>query len=124
MTTTYNTPFGKMDCYENYLIFSLAKTGVNKDSAKQIMKYAYDHYQKRKFVFISNRKFVSGVKPEAYKAINSKYTLGFAIVSNDINVKQEALNEQLFFEGSFSFFTTEAEAIDWANTVVKSENLA
>lgn len=121
MKTSYITPHGEMDCYENYLIFRLSSNGISGKSARVIMKYAYDHYNGNKFVFISNRKFASNIEPEAYKAVNPKYMVGIAIVSENLDVKVKALTEQELYRGSFSFFTSEDEAADWANTVVRNQ---
>jgi len=119
MKTSYTTPHGEMECFENYLIFRLSSNGITGKSAKEIMKYAYDHYDGKKFVFISSREFASNIEPKAYRAINPKYMVGLAIVSEIDAVKEEAVKEQQLFEGSFSFFKTEEEAANWADTVVK-----
>lgn len=119
METTYQTPHGIMNCFNNYLIFRVSANYITRQSAKEIMKFAYDHYKKRPFVFISSRKFVSNVDPEAYDAIDPKLMVGIAIVSEDTAVRNEAVEEQSFYKGSFSFFQTEEEAADWANTVVR-----
>jgi hypothetical protein len=119
MEKTYTTPHGKMECFENYLVFYLSSNGISGSAAKEILSYANNHYGKRKYVFISNRNFASPIEPEAYKAINPKYMVGLAIVSESDAVKKEAYNEQELYSGSFSFFSTVKEAINWANTVVK-----
>ena len=120
MKTSYQTPHGPMTCFANYLVFKLTGTGIDAKAAKEIMQYAYDHYQKSPFVFISNREFASNIDPKAYDAINPKLMVGLAIVSEEEAVKQEATNEQELFKGSFSYFKTVEEAKDWANTVVKN----
>ena len=119
MEATYNTTHGIMECYKNCLVFHLTDDGITAESAKKIMGYAYTHYEKRPFVFISNRKFASNIHPEAYDAINPKLIIGLAIVSEDEAVKEEATNEMDLFEGSFSFFATLEAAIGWADTVVR-----
>ena len=119
MEAQYETPHGPMKCYANCLVFRLEGDGISKSAAKEIMSYAYKHYGKRKFVFISNREFASNIDPNAYTVINPKLMVGLAIVSAEDAVRQEAFNEQELFEGAFSYFKTIEEAIDWANRVVK-----
>lgn len=114
---TYNTPYGSMECYERYLIFRFEGTKIDSQTSIDILKYAYNHYGKRKFVFIGNRPFASDIDPKAYKAVNHKLMIGLAIVSQTAEVKQEAINEQPLYKGSFSFFNTVDEAVDWAQTV-------
>tara|TARA_R110002072_G_scaffold14272_1_gene59297 strand:+ start:58034 stop:58402 length:369 start_codon:yes stop_codon:yes gene_type:complete len=121
MEAVYETPHGPMKCYPNYLVFKLKGDGISEPAAHEIMSYAYRHYDRRKFVFISNREFASNIDPKAYTAINPKVMVGLAIVSQEDEVRQEATSEQQLFEGSFSYFKTVDEAKDWANTVVKIE---
>jgi len=119
MNRTYNTPHGIMECYENYLVFHLASNGITGDTAKEILSFAGEHYDTKKYVFIASREFPSPISPAAYKAINPKYMVGLAIVSENDAVKQEAYNEQGLYKGAFSYFKTVAEAADWAATVVR-----
>lgn len=119
MEKLYETPHGSMECHDNYLIFRLSSNGITGKSAKEIMAYAYRHYGKRKFVFISNRPFASPIETTAYKAVNPKFMVGLAIVSEDEGVREEAMREQELFKGSFSYFKTINEAEGWANTVVR-----
>jgi hypothetical protein len=119
MKKSYDTPHGLMECYENYLVFHLTSDGVTGEASKEILSFAMKHYVNRKYVFIASRKFASPISPSAYKAINPKYMVGLAIVSESDAVKKEAYNEQGLFNGAFSYFKTIAEAEDWANTVVR-----
>ncbi|MAT89930.1 MAG: hypothetical protein CMC35_04485 [Flavobacteriaceae bacterium] len=116
---TYSTPFGVMQCFENYLVFSLKSPKITRVEAKQIISVAETHYRKKKYVFISNRTLPASISEEAYKDINPKYMVGIAIVSSDENVRKGAVSEQGWFDGAFSFFTSLEDATDWANTVVK-----
>lgn len=119
MEAAYDTTHGIMKCYENCLVFRLTDNGISEASAKKIMSFAYKHYDRRPFVFISNREFASNIDPKAYRAIDPKKMVGLAIVSESEEVKQEATNEMDLFNGSFSYFTTVDEARKWADTVVK-----
>jgi hypothetical protein len=119
MKKSYDTLYGLMECYENYLVFHLTSDGVTGEASKEILSFAMKHYVNRKYVFIASRKFASPISPSAYKAINPKYMVGLAIVSESDAVKKEAYNEQGLFNGAFSYFKTIAEAEDWANTVVR-----
>lgn len=119
MVKSYDTSHGIMECYPNFLVFKLSDNGISETSAKVIMSYAYRHYKKRPFVFISNREFASNVDPKAYNAIDFKRMVGLAIVSSEETVKQEAYEEQGLFKGSFSYFKTVDQAKIWADTVVK-----
>ena len=119
MEAAYDTTHGIMKCYENCLVFYLSDDGISESSAKKIMGFAYKHYDRRPFVFISNREFASNIDPKAYKTIDAKRMVGLAIVSENEMVKQEATNEMDLYKGSFSYFTTVEEAREWSNTVVK-----
>lgn len=119
MNKTYDTPHGRMECYENYLVFSLASNGITGTASKEILSFAAAHYGKRPYVFIANRDFASPISPDAYKAINPKFMIGLAIVSESEAVKQEAYNEQELYGGAFSYFKTIDEAKDWAKTVIR-----
>lgn len=119
MSTIYSTPHGEMKCFETYLVFTLTSDTLNRQSANEIMHYAHQHFGEKKYVFIANREFASKVDPKAYKAINTSQMVGLAIVSENEDVKQEAIAEQDFFDGSFGFFKTLTEAIDWSMSVVK-----
>lgn len=107
-----------MECYEDDLVFYLASDVITGEAAKEILSFAWDDYENKKYVFITSRKFALPISPDAYKAINPKYMVRLAIVSECDAVKKEAYNEQEFFKGAFSYFKTIAEAGDWANTVV------
>ncbi|MGJ8666972.1 MAG: thymidylate synthase [Patiriisocius sp.] len=109
-----------IECYDSYLVFTLKSKEITTDLAKEILGFADNHYKKRPYVFISNRAFSSNVDPNVYKEINTKVLVGIAIVSEDQEVRKETMREQQLFEGSFSFFKTVEDAIDWAKTVVKS----
>jgi hypothetical protein len=119
MKKTYDTPYGQMDCDENYLVFYLASHGITSFAAKEILSFAADHYGNRPYVFIASRDFASPISPDAYKTINPKIMVGLAIVSESEAVKQEAYNEQELYGGSFSYFKTVEEAKDWAKTVIR-----
>jgi len=119
MKKNYNTPHGLMECYENYLVFYLSSSGISGNAAKEILAFASDHYEKRPYVFISNRALPSDIDPAAYKAINSKIMVGLAIVSESEAVRNEAMVEMDMYDGSFSYFKTVDEAVEWAKTVIK-----
>ncbi len=119
MVRKYEFPHGIMECYQNYLVFHLSSNGISAQAAKEILEFASRHYGNRKYVFISNRSFASPIDPDAYKAIDTNYMVGLAIVSESEAVKQEAYNEQSLYDGSFCYFKTVAEAVNWAETVIK-----
>ena len=55
---------------------------------------------------------------EAEEKASSKSVVGIAIVSNNEDVKFEAMEEQGLFKGAFSYFKSIDEAADWAETVI------
>ena len=68
---------------------------------------------------ISDRKNSYKVDSAAYKFINPKKIVGIALVSSNEKVKMDAEEKQQLYDGSFGFFTTVEEAVDWAKTVIK-----
>ncbi len=119
-STTLKTADFTMECFDSYVVFTLISKEITTQLAKEVLGFADNHYKKRPYVFISNRAFASNVDPDTYKEINTDILLGIAIVSEDQDVRKEAVVEQQLFEGSFGFFKTLEAAIDWAKTVVKS----
>ncbi|WP_203295545.1 hypothetical protein [Luteirhabdus pelagi] len=115
----YATPYGDLECYECYVVFHLKTTEVTVELAKHVLGLSNDHYKGRKYVFISEREFASNVDPEAYKFVNPRQMIGHAIVSEDANVKAEAVSEMELFKGTVSFFPSVKEAANWAETVVR-----
>lgn len=108
-----------MECYENYLVFFASGTAISVDAAKEILALASDYYRERPYVFIANRTLPSDIDPAAYKAINFKLMVGLAIVLENEEVRDEAMVEMDMYNGSFSYFKTVDEAIEWAKTVIK-----
>ena len=121
MKQQYTTPYGVMECYDHYLIFHRSSNRITVPAAKEIVKYAERHFGKKKYVFISKRSSASVVDPKAYKAINRSLMIGLAIVSESNAVKQQAYVEQKLYDGSFCYFKTINEAVDWAKTMVKAD---
>ncbi len=120
MERQYTTSAGILECFPNYALFTVHSEIISREAAKEVIKCTYDHYKNRKYVLISNRKKSYQVDSSAYKFINPKKIVGIALVSDDDNVKNDAMEKQLLYNGAFGFFATVEDAIDWAHTVVKA----
>lgn len=74
------------------------------------------YYDKRQFVYISNRKIRASVDLKAYKHVNNKQLAALAIVTDDPEPEEYLIKEQESFDGPFAFFKTLEQAISWAAT--------
>lgn len=120
MEKKYTTPYGLLECFRKHVIFHLSAVDVNESLAAYIIELLNGHYIDAPYVFISKRDFVSKVTPGAYKFINPKHMVGLAIVSEEEQVRELAIEEMDLFSGAFCFFKTIDEAVDWASTVVRT----
>ena len=113
----FNYSFGKMYCYDNYVVSQLqTDVIVNNEIASSILHDINEFYGKNKIVFISNREFGHAVEPKVYKLVNPKIIVGIAIIGTSKEQKIQAANEQSLYSGSFGYFNNVASAIEWASS--------
>lgn len=118
MVKKYELSTGLLECYPFYAIFYFDAAHYDFAEAKELVKTLDTHYKGKKCVVISNREMAKKVNPNVYNSVKSKSVVGIAIVSNNEDVKSEAIEEQGLFEGAFSYFKSIKEATAWAETVV------
>jgi len=118
---SYN--FGKMYCYDNYVVSQLhTDIIVDNEIATSILNDINEFYGKNKIVFISNREFGHAVDPKVYKLVNPKTIVGIAIIGISKEQKIQAANEQSLYSGSFGYFNNVESAVEWASSFAP-ENL-
>ncbi|PPK96273.1 hypothetical protein LY01_00089 [Nonlabens xylanidelens] len=118
----FNYSFGKIYCYDNYVVGQLhTDVVVNNEIATKILNDINEFYGKNKIVFISNREFGHAVEPKVYKLVDSKMIVGIAIIGTSKEQKMQAASEQSLYSGSFGYFNNVESAVEWASSFV-SEN--
>ncbi len=121
---TLEYPFGKCYVYENYAhcIFFDSVLEVPAAYAKQVVKDLDETFGNKKYVLISERGLNTRVEPSILKLLNLARMKALAIVSPEAESRREELiQEQQFFKGSFAFFTNFEAAKDWALTFVEED---
>ena len=118
MEKQYELSTGILECYPLYAVFHFNSNFYDLEEAEELTKIIDSHYRGRKCVVISNREMAKTVNPIVYEKASSKSVVGIAIVSNNEDVKFEAMEEQGLFKGAFSYFKSIDEAADWAETVI------
>ncbi len=119
MEKNYTTSIGNLECYSTYAVARISVDSVSREGAKELIQAGYSHFKDRQFVLISDRKDSYNVDSAAYKFINPKKIVGIALVSSNDKVKEDAFHKQELYNGSFGFFSTVEEAVDWAKTVIR-----
>ncbi len=115
-------PFGKVYCYENYVIGNINESIKKVDTAiaKKILEDIHNYYSGKKIVYISNRSFSHDIDPSVYKLVNPKKLIGIAIVGKGQKQRDQASSEQPLYSGSFGFFENMDSAISWAQSFLRS----
>ncbi|MGB5980522.1 MAG: thymidylate synthase [Nonlabens sp.] len=120
--TSFEYHFGKLYCYENYVIghlngdFKKVDTSVAEVLLRDIKKC----YGNGKVVYISNREFSHDVDPEVYKLVDPKKLVGIAVVAEGQEQRVQAATEQSMYAGSFGFFDNLDSAVSWAQSFAKN----
>ncbi len=116
MEQEYKMSSGLLRCFPFYAIFDFTADSYDIDDAKEFLGVLDGHYKKRKCVVISSRKFTKNINPDVYKSGRSKAAVAIAIVSDNDEVREEAVQEQSLYDGAFSFFQNVQDAVNWATT--------
>ncbi len=110
-----NTEYYKMEFYDSYVIVEgTGQLVVDATIAKKTIQTIVDHFKRKEFVIISNRKSDYSLNPDAYSDSIFKKIKGIAIVSQHPQMKMKAMIEQERFEQSFAFFEDLEDAKNWA----------
>ena len=107
--------FCHVSLYERYAVI-VVNTGVvlDRNAAELIIKEISFHFKQQKFVLVMHRINNHRVSVDFYKSKALRNVKGFAIVSSDTRELKRAETEQLYWPKSFTFFTEQQEANNWA----------
>lgn len=116
MHKTIHLDFGIIEIHEHYLIGTVNEGVLLTDEVSyEITQHALEHFNKKPFVYITNRINSYAVDPGVYKFTNRITNLaGFAVVSPNAMRRENAAYEQTFLTKNFGIFETLEEAIVWA----------
>ena len=104
-----------MEFYDSYVVIEgIGQFVVDSAIAKKTIQSILDHFKRKEFVIISNRKSDYSLNPDAYSDRIFKKIKGIAIVSQQPQMKMKAMVEQERFEQSFAFFEDLDDAKNWA----------
>lgn len=121
---TLEYPFGQCLVYEKYAHckFFDSVRDVPAEYGKQIVKDLDETFGNKKYVLISERGLNTRVEPSVLKLLNLARMKALAIVSPEGEARREELvQEQQYFKGSFAFFTNFEAAKDWALTFIEED---
>lgn len=111
------TEYYKMEFYDSYVIIErIGQFKVEPAIAKKTIQTILDHYKRKQFVIISNRKSDYILNPDSYFDSIFKKIKGIAIVSQQPQMKIKAMIEQERFQQSFAFFEDLEDAKKWAES--------
>lgn len=111
------TEYYKMEFYDSYVVIEgIGHFNVDSAIAKKTIQSIIDHFKKKEFVIISNRKSNYSLSADAYSDSIFKKIKGIAIVSQQPEMKLRAILEQEKFQQSFAFFDDLDEAKKWAES--------
>jgi len=112
-----NTAHYNMQFYDSYVIIErISEFTVDSKLAKETLKTIVDHFKGKEFVIISNRKQNYSLNAESYSPGLFKKVKGIAVVSENEDMKAQAVLEQLNFDNSFAFFNKIEDAQNWAES--------
>jgi len=81
---------------------------------------ANTHFRNKPFVYITHRIHSYAVNPSVYESTSKiENLIGFCVVSSNFIAKSNTKIEKLFLQKPFGVFDTLAEAIEWANGLLK-----
>ena len=116
----YDLGFSHVEIYTNYLVNTIAEGFLVLPEHNDLLEaFAREHFQKKFFVYISNRINSYSVDPTVYLKTSSISNLkGMAVVS--INPVQQKLTEleNTFFKKELRYFKTIKEALAWKDQIL------
>ncbi len=108
--------FSTLEFYD-YVVISTIKENivVERDHVEQLRNICVDHFGKKGFVYIANRKNNYNVNPIIYIDLIKTFTLkGIAVVSQNIERLKTANFEKNFSPVPYELFDNKEEAFVWA----------
>ncbi len=117
MSNIISLPFGTVSMHDNYMVAVMNEgITVNPEINSVLEELAVNHFQDKKFVYITHRVNSYSVDPNIYfKTSQIPNLVGFAVVlGRKIRLDNIAL-EKMFFSKPFKSFKSLNKAIEWAN---------
>ena len=117
MSNIISLPFGTVSMHDNYMVAVMNEgITVSPELNSVLEDLAANHYQDKKFVYITHRINSYSVDPNIYfKTSQIPNLVGFAVVlGRKIRLDNLAL-EKMFFSKPFKSFKSLNKAIEWAN---------
>ncbi|EMQ95138.1 hypothetical protein D778_00135 [Xanthomarina gelatinilytica] len=117
MSNIISLPFGTVSMHDNYMVAVMNEgVTVNPEINSVLEELAVNHFQDKKFVYITHRVNSYSVDPNIYfKTSQIPNLVGFAVVlGRKIRLDNLAL-EKMFFSKPFKSFKSLNKAIEWAN---------
>ena len=117
MSNIISLPFGTVSMHDNYMVAVMNEgVTVNPEINSVLEELAVNHFQDKKFVYITHRVNSYSVDPNIYfKTSQIPNLVGFAVVlGRKIRLDNIAL-EKMFFSKPFKSFKSLNKAIEWAN---------
>ena len=117
MSNIISLPFGTVSMHDNYMVAVMNEgITVSPEINSVLEELAVNHFQDKKFVYITHRVNSYSVDPNIYfKTSQIPNLVGFAVVlGRKIRLDNIAL-EKMFFSKPFKSFKSLNKAIEWAN---------
>lgn len=123
MKKTLTLSIGTFYIYTNYLVAVINEGAtITIESNKILEDIARTYFATKKFVYITHRINSYAVDPVTYTRTSQiKNLAGFAVVSKNNVALSNAEIEKIFLKKPFGLFNNLDKAIDWAQSVLKSE---
>lgn len=107
--------FCELYLYDRYAIFRVFENEHLDLKKNDWVRQQYkNHFGKKEFVVIADRRFHHTLDLEIYKNGKMKNKKGLAVVSHLEEERERAFVEQKLFPHSFTFFNRLEDAISWA----------
>ncbi|HAI16751.1 MAG: hypothetical protein CMP05_01835 [Xanthomarina sp.] len=117
MSNIISLPFGTVSMHDNYMVTVMNEgITVSPELNSVLEELAANHFQDKKFVYITHRINSYSVDPNIYfKTSKIPNLVGFAVVlGRKIRLDNLAL-EKMFLSKPFKSFKSLDKAIEWAN---------
>ncbi|WP_299254590.1 hypothetical protein [uncultured Aquimarina sp.] len=121
MTEYYDLGFAKVEIEEDFLKNTITEGFLVKpEHNKLLLEFVKKHFNKKPFVYISNRVNSYSVDPTVYyETTKIDNLIGIAVVSR--NHRQQKLTEleNKFFQKRIKYFTDIKKALEWKNKLLE-----
>lgn len=120
---TKHLDFAELAFSEDYVIARLKEDTIfGQNEVRLVTEACLDFFQKKKFIYISQRVHDYNVNPTVYFNLNEvKFLSGIAIVCHGSPCLNMAKFEKEFSKLPFGIFVDLEEAIEWGQKVLKKK---